>query len=1109
LLEIDASEGIDDETKRLLENTITPEQAVHLRELVQPLKCCDPAVGSGAFPVGLLHELVNLRRLLTTAANGYVDPLRHQGSTWLHETKADIVQNCLFGVDIQQQAIEICRLRLWLSLVVDHDLGLDPFTAERSQFSHAIERISQLPNLEMNFHRGDSLHDHLSGVPVVILPDRASRHADEFNAIAKLGARLHQAKSAETKKKLRLEILEKRLAVSQRILDEEMRTLRASDSALDTLFGLPESAAEKRKRNEQEAKRLEEALGKIEQDRNELERLRRGAFDNQFYPKLRKLEGADFDSPFNFAWRLDFPNIFGANGGGFDIIVGNPPFVTARNPVKRELWRERWPRVCHMKYSLVAPFFEMSFGLLRIGGQLGFIVSNAFAKRDFGEPLVKRFFPTVNMQKIVDCSGLLFPGHGTPTCILLGSGTKPEAAALVRVAAIMPGGGDLRTPPEESPLWQSLESHHDHPGYTDSFIEVSDKTRAELAAFPWRFESMGENTKALVEAGRPLLHAFCKSVGPSSITRSNEVFVQPLSALRRLGIETVLIRPFVPGDSIRNHSVVPTEHAIVPYDMDYSPIALADFPGFHGFARNYKNYLENVIVFGKPKKETDKLWYEFTDPYPEKNRNPVFVALSFIATHNHFVFNRKAGLFPQSAPVVKLADSSTNAEHQAICGVANSSSALFWLKQVCYNKGAGEDEERDRFEFAGGKVQELPLPQAIADGLRGNGSRLADRLTKFSQACWERGQQMPSLALKKLFEKPGEAYHEWNSSLPGYVSPNGQLGSPFESAESLRETFRKAQEIRERLRAEMIALQEEMDWLVYAAYGLLPENHPAAAPLLNQGGDSPVPGSPPIREGGDSLAGSPPGSGGVAEGRGGCFVLPLQREERPFRLWGRAEGDYAKAIALIPCEWPEWRKKLWQARLAAIRDNEHIRRIEQPVYKRRWDEQWKVRNQWRCGLLAYGAEFVDAFEWWLREKAEWWLEHKKHGGPVEIGEWTLALWSDPRVQAAWPVAAENYALLEYEKAKEKAEANGEPAPEPTPPAIDAASFVKAFKTIIDDETVPDGIPWATPYEELENKDKIKAPAKVKSIRGKLNVPRERFHLCGRSEYLWAGLQFRE
>ena len=68
---------------------------------------------------------------------------------------------------------------------------------------------------------------------------------------------------------------------------------------------------------------------------------------------------------------------------------------------------------------------------------------------------------------------------------------------------------------------------------------------------------------------------------------------------------------------------------------------------------------------------------------------------------------------------------------------------------------------------------------------------------------------------------------------------------------------------------------------------------------------------------------------------------------------------------------------------------------------------------------------------------------------------------------------------------------------------------QAFKRIIDDETVTQGIPWATPYEELENKRKVKVPVKVKSIRGKFNVPRQRFHVRSKTEYLWAGLQFHD
>ena len=258
---------------------------------------------------------MNLRRVLQTVANGYVDPVRKEGSSWLQTTKQEIVQDCLFGVDIQQQAIEICRLRLWLSLVVDYDLGLDPFKADKTEFNRAIDGISQLPNLEMNFHRGDSLHDHISGVPIVIMPEKASHYTNDFEKIAKLGEQLHEAKRAERKRKLRVQILKKRLDLSRRILEEEIRSVGRDESSLAKLFhDETDSSSNKQKRIAQEKSRLQDALVKIERDGKELEKLAHRAFDNQFYVKLRKLEGADFDSPFNFAWYIDFPGIFGSDG---------------------------------------------------------------------------------------------------------------------------------------------------------------------------------------------------------------------------------------------------------------------------------------------------------------------------------------------------------------------------------------------------------------------------------------------------------------------------------------------------------------------------------------------------------------------------------------------------------------------------------------------------------------------------------------------------------------------------------------------------------------------------------------------------------------------------
>lgn len=300
---------------------------------------------------------------------------------------------------------------------------------------------------------------------------------------------------------------------------------------------------------------------------------------------------------------------------------------------------------------------------------------------------------------------------------------------------------------------------------------------------------------------------------------------------------------------------------------------------------------------------------------------------------------------------------------------------------------------------------------------------------------------MSALALRKLFDKDGEAYYDWNSVLPGYVAPDNRLGKPFKTAEDLKQAFTNACRIREGLRAEMIALQEEMDWLVYEAYGLLPAKSPCT----------------------------------MLEGE----VPPLAREQRPFVLWQQAEGDFERAVALIPSDWPKNRNGLWRARLAAIRDNEHIRRIEAPVYKRRWDEQWKVGNKWQCGPVAYDAELVDAFDWWLSEKAEYWLENRKGGRPASLEEWTAALAADTRVKSAWEVVSEALERLGR-----------------------CADFARYFAALVKEQSVPEDIPWAVPWEKLPKS--VKVTANTKRIRGKLNVPRERFRTKPDGTYIWAG-----
>jgi len=1048
LLAADPTNGLDADEIASLKTAFKPTDGRRLLDILQPIKMCDPAVGSGAFPVGLLHELVNLRRIAETVANGFVDPARRQGSNWIHQTKADIVENCLYGVDIQQQAIEICRLRLWLSLIVDYDLGLDPFEADPAQFRQAIQSISQLPNLEMHFRRGDSLLDYICGVNVRVAPEKSDSYPKEFVEIRKLGLKLHHAKKSDRKRELRLEILRHRLELSERILTDEIKALSNAKSQLAlSIIQETQSEAAKRRQVEQEVVRLQGALQEVAADRKSLERIAARPFDiAHFYPEIRKLEGADFDSPFNFSWRIDFADVFQSTTGGFDLILGNPPFVTARNPEKRELYRERWKRVCTGKYLLVCPFFDLSFGLLRPSGQLGFIVSNAFAKREFGKPLIEDFFPTVDLQKTVDCSGLMFPGHGTPTCIVFGKNQKPAEDSAIRITATLPGGGDLRTPPEESLLWRTLEAHHDQPGYVDKRIAVANRPRKEMAKHPWNFDSGGSDNTTVMTTIHPLLDFLEGEVGVCTMTNADPLFVITPDIARRHNLPTRRLRLFQEGDEVRNWALDAKGVIVLTYNDKAETLPERDMESdLLRYLKPFRIPLENRVSFGnKTFKELDRPWYSYERMNANKYKTPLFIAFCEIATHNHFVFWREPRIFERDSPVIKLLQSNTVEDHQLLTGLLNSSSALFWLKQMCFSKRESAEGATDTyFVFAGSKVQQLPVPNAVADALRGEHSDLADGLTALSQACWERGWQLPALAMKKLFEKPGEAYHDWNSSLSGYTASDLRLGQPFQNSGNLKNAFARACQIREGLRAEMIALQEEMDWLVYAAYGLLPADSLAVGQSLSP--------------------------------------TPLAREQRPFVLWAQANGDFETAVGLIPAEWADERKSLWRTRLEAIRDSEHIRRIEQPVYKRRWDEQWKVGNRWQCGQVAYDAEILDAFDWWLSEKAEWWLEKKKNGGPVAIDEWTAALGQDARVQAAWGVARE--ALERLGK---------------------RADFGRCFAALVKEQTVPDDIPAAVPWDELEKRRKI--PAAVKRIRGKLNVPRERFRVTAAGEYVWAGLK---
>lgn len=958
----------------------------------------DPAMGSGHFLVFAVEYLadyvfeqlgkIRAERKLNgkSKKKSEKDKLPVPLDAPIELVRARIAERCIYGVDINPLAVELAKLSLWVATAakgvplsfLNHHLrcGDSLLGVFSTEFHHDLfaQKLGQQMALAVGFIR--YINDHYSKTLV---------------DIGKKEENLHVAR-------------------------EHLKRFRLTyDCQLAPLFGLDVG------------KGFHAWLDGIA-DR----------VPNDLPSWLQDVEKVASQYRF-FHWELEFPEVwrdrFGrrldgtpASDGifpGFDAILGNPPFVTAKDKLARHAYMERWGTAIK-GFHLLVPFFERAFEILRPNGQLGFIVSNGFTKREFGKNLVEEFLPHQTLQEVVDCSGLTFPGHGTPTCIVFGRCSPPLSRLkesepannatqqhTIRITATL--RGDLRTPPEDSTLWRAIVEHHTQPGYRDESIAVTDLAKQALAKHPWNFSEENARTRQVLEstAHESLRKVLVDEIGYGCITRTDEVFIQPPWVLRRFRIEIAHIKRLGTGEVLRDwcHENFPL--IIFPYNADLRPFDPDQNPNAMSFLRPYKETLENVIMHGTvPKKETKIKWFEYSRLGRAKCRTPKSIAIPEIATHNHAYADHSGVVFHQTAPALKLADRAAPEDFDLLCGILNSSATLFWLKQICFNKGPGKEENRDRFVYAGRKLEQLPIPSAVKPP-RQESSPLAEKLAKLGRTCIERGRRLFSLSAVRAFEKAGEAYDGWNRSLPGHTAPHPLIAQPFDTAQELLAFKAMAKEERERLRREMIALQEEMDWLAYSAYGLLPQDHPAV------------------------------GLGAVDAENPWEVALG----QRPFEL--------ASINAGPPADWEDRRKQLWIGRMEAIRTNEHIARIEQPVYKRRWVPP------------DYEKEFAEAFMWWLREKAEHFLEHKAEGGPISLEDWAEALWKDSRIRAA----AEAFSQA---------------------PLANSKKFEPVLKTAVEEETVPD--------------DESAFKPRHKRLRGKLNVPRERFRSLTSKPgyYVWAG-----
>ncbi|MEW8051272.1 MAG: BREX-2 system adenine-specific DNA-methyltransferase PglX [Candidatus Thiodiazotropha sp.] len=577
-------------------------------------------------------------------------------------------------------------------------------------------------------------------------------------------------------------------------------------------------------------------------------------------------------------------------GQRYHAVVGNPPYITVKDKALNQAYRDKYP-TCLRKYSLGVPFTERFFDLTlpdkanHPSGYIGMITANSFMKREFGKTLIEEYLPKKNLTHVIDTSGAYIPGHGTPTVILFARNSQPQND---QVRAVLGNRGEPKSPenPTSGKVWCSIVEMLDRVGTENDFIRVVDRDRTLLSSHPWSVGVGAELKEILDENFSSRLGDFVEEIGFGVITGEDGLFVDTRSGFDRANIVKDLRRTFVEGDVVREWGINSNQEAIFPYDEDINVVG-EKYSITHKLWP-YNVYLCSRLYFGKNQIARGLAWYEYGYISKAKNRAKLLIPFAFVSTHNHFVLDRGGKVFKQSAPVIKLPAKATETDHLMLLGLLNSSIACFWMKQVFHNKGDSTDSRGARVTgdpaFDTYEFTGTGLKEfPIPENSKKKVQALAQELDRLAQ-------QLADLNPTKVLERT-----------------DNQITAALSSARMAADTVTR----------KMIALQEELDWLNYRLYE--------------------------IEENDLSYLVKPP---------------EIQLGERPFEIRlarrmvaGKTESTWfqrhnSRPVTEIPSHWPADYRVLVERRLQVMEENRWIKLVEQPEYKRRWNqESWEKRQE--------------------------------------------------------------------------------------------------------------------------------------------------------------------
>ncbi|MGL2628740.1 DUF7149 domain-containing protein [Helicobacter pylori] len=435
-----------------IDRNFSNEKAKEYLNTLLTLRICDPAVGSGHFLVSALNEMVWVARELGLIASLYRYDLKlendeiiihtpedkvfkytiphsendphHQIQKELFELKKDIIENCLFGVDINPNSCEITKLRLWIEL-----LKYSYYIFEEGKNTNNLET---LPNIDINIKCGNSLISRFALKDKALLKTEKNKNLEyyiaEYKELVKiykdpkiLESLTHPIKDSNAVRKYAKERLYQELA--QNPNKDFKKALNDRIEKIKEAFKLTLEPPQKELKFKKFLKEHLELYGKsILEEANdnglELEALaleKKMAHEGLFhdytpYPKLDKTDKVVGLEHFNryvltsykdlqdeneryanaLEWRFEFPEVLDDEGNflGFDCIIGNPPYIRQEH-IKdlKPLLEKQYHDFYNSSSDIYTYFFALALNLLKEKGFSAFITSNKYARAKYGTKL--------------------------------------------------------------------------------------------------------------------------------------------------------------------------------------------------------------------------------------------------------------------------------------------------------------------------------------------------------------------------------------------------------------------------------------------------------------------------------------------------------------------------------------------------------------------------------------------------------------------------------------------------------------------------------------------------------------------------------------------------